>query len=76
MMSTNGDLPMAVSSNQFVQLIAAIQASQERFDNKFATCVSLHINIWYKHTCVTFKTYILLRKNSASEKGETTEIYS
>ena len=36
MMSTDGDPPMAVSSDQFAQLMAAIQASQERFDNKFA----------------------------------------
>ena len=35
-MSTDGDPPMAVSSDQFAQLMAAIQASQERFDNKFA----------------------------------------
>ena len=38
MMPTAGDAdtPVAISDDQFAQLMAAIQASQQRFDNKFA----------------------------------------
>ena len=34
--SSDADRPVAVSEDQFAQLMAAIQASQQRFDNKFA----------------------------------------